>query len=151
MKPRLFLVLSLLVFGASACRVAGPGILNGTVCDADARDADLEWWTQTPPLTAMDRVTAALKLKVQRSEQMNGLREAVQNSEACRKAYFDGYTATHERVQKVNAELDAFRAKQPKGAPYDPALAKKSFDAYCLAAWEMDAFTKTVEDCIAGR
>ena len=151
MKRRLVLVLALalVTLAAGACRVPR-GVVEGTVCGEDALGDDLDWWTAAPPLKAMDRVTLALKLKVELSGRMDALREAAEaRGGACWKLFLDGYTDTHERIAKEGAALDARKAGRAKGAPYDPALARRCFDTYCSMAAEMRAFITSVEGCLA--
>ncbi|MBI5528428.1 MAG: hypothetical protein HY897_19015 [Deltaproteobacteria bacterium] len=129
------------------CRLAIPGVVPGTVCDADARTDDAEWWRTAEPLLAMDRVTKALKLKVEASDRASRLREGVESAaEDCKKGYFDGYVAAHATVEKAIGELDAFKLGRPK-SDYDPELARRSFSTYCDAAYEMEVFISKMEGC----
>jgi hypothetical protein len=129
------------------CRLSIPGVLPGTVCDADARTDDAGWWRAAEPLKAMDRVTKALKLKVETSDRASRFRENVEHAgEECKKLYFDGYGAAHASVEKAISELEAFKLGRPK-ADYDPELARKSFSTYCDAAYEMEVFISKIEGC----
>lgn len=147
MKVRWFALTGFVLLYA-ACRLSIPGVIPGTVCDADARTDDTEWWAEAEPLKAMDRVTKALRLKVEASDRATGLRERAESAGGnCRKVYLDGFGAAHAAVEKANADLDAFKLGRPR-AGYDPELARKSFSTYCDAAYEMELFISRVERCL---
>ena len=142
---------SLFVIGAAvafeACRLAIPGVIPGTACDADARTDDADWWRAAEPLKAMDRVTRALKLKVDASDRATALKERAEAAgDACRKQFFDGFGNAHAAVEKAIAELESFKTGRPRSA-YDPELAHKSFSTYCDAAYEMELFISKLESC----
>ena len=142
-------LLIVLVAAAAGCRVPMPGVVPGTVCDADAVAADIGWWESAPPLEAMNRVTQALRLKVEHSEKIDALRGAIDGGDdRCRKVFYDGCTATHEKVSAAGAALEQLKAGRPRDQAYDPELAKLSFATYCTAAWDFGAFAATVEECL---